>query len=146
MYTLHSSMQSSDQRRIFLRPTNGKRKIVLSTNLAETSITIDDIVYVIDSGKVKVKSYDTLTGVTALKAEWIPQVKWHLRFDDGLCVVAYNWKVISLFPGFNHPEKRKSWTLPRGNLFPFVFPRTFWNVWKVSAWPYSLNLSPRKSF
>ena len=74
VYTLHSSMQSSDQRRIFQRPTNGKRKVVLSTNLAETSITIDDIVYVIDSGKVKVKSYDALTGVTALKAEWIPQV------------------------------------------------------------------------
>ena len=67
-------MQSGDQRRVFFRPPHGKRKIVLSTNLAETSITIDDIVYVIDTGKVKVKSFDAITGVSALKAEWVPQV------------------------------------------------------------------------
>ena len=54
-------------------------QVVLSTNLAETSITIDDIVYVIDTGKVKVKTYDTLSGVSALKAEWISQVKDHRR-------------------------------------------------------------------
>lgn len=84
-------MQSSDQRRIFQRPTNGKRKIVLSTNLAETSITIDDIVYVIDSGKVKVKSYDALTGVTALKAEWIPQVNTTLTTR-----MVYEWREIVL--------------------------------------------------
>ena len=68
-------MQSSDQKRVFCRLPNGKRKIVLSTNLAETSITIDDIVYVIDTGKVKVKSYDALTGVSALQTEWVSQVK-----------------------------------------------------------------------
>ena len=96
---LHSSMQSGDQRRVFGRASHGKRKVplfelvavslklnfeicaqvVLSTNLAETSITIDDIVYVIDTGKVKVKTYDTLSGVSALKAEWISQVKDHRR-------------------------------------------------------------------
>lgn len=69
-------MQSGDQRRVFSQPPQGKRKIVLSTNLAETSITIDDIVFVIDTGKVKVKSYDALTGVSALKAEWVPQVRF----------------------------------------------------------------------
>ena len=67
-------MQSTDQRRVFDRLPKGKRKIVLSTNLAETSITIDDIVYVIDTGKVKVKSFDALTGVSTLKSEWVPQV------------------------------------------------------------------------
>lgn len=74
-------MQSGDQRRVFFRPPAGKRKIVLSTNLAETSITIDDIVYVIDTGKVKVKSFDALTGVSALKAEWVPQVRIHWPYS-----------------------------------------------------------------
>ena len=53
IYTLHSQMQCSDQRRIFKTPATGVRKIVLSTNIAETSITINDVVFVIDSGKVK---------------------------------------------------------------------------------------------
>ena len=53
IYTLHSMMQCSDQRRVFKTPASGVRKIILSTNIAETSVTINDVVFVIDSGKVK---------------------------------------------------------------------------------------------
>lgn len=45
--------QSSDQKRVFRPAATGVRKIVLSTNIAETSVTINDVVYVVDSGKVK---------------------------------------------------------------------------------------------
>lgn len=71
IYILHSALQHSDQKRIFKNPPNGVRKIILSTNIAETSITINDVVYVVDSGKVKEKTYDALTSLTALKSNWI---------------------------------------------------------------------------
>uniref|UniRef100_A0A8D0GNK2 RNA helicase n=1 Tax=Sphenodon punctatus TaxID=8508 RepID=A0A8D0GNK2_SPHPU len=57
VYPLHSSLSSEDQQSVFLKPPVGVTKIIISTNIAETSITIDDVVYVIDSGKMKEKRY-----------------------------------------------------------------------------------------
>ncbi|BFY97660.1 hypothetical protein BsWGS_00700 [Bradybaena similaris] len=71
IYTLHSSLQYSDQKKVFKPPPQGIRKIILSTNIAETSITINDVVFVIDCGKVKEKTYDALTSLTMLKSNWI---------------------------------------------------------------------------
>lgn len=51
---LHSSVSPAEQRRAFQRPPPGVRKMVLATNIAETSLTIEDVVYVVDSGKLKV--------------------------------------------------------------------------------------------
>ena len=45
------------------RPSVGVRKIVLATNIAETSITIDDVVYVINAGNEKERMYDTTNKV-----------------------------------------------------------------------------------
>ncbi|KAM6902347.1 3'-5' RNA helicase YTHDC2 [Xenentodon cancila] len=71
VFTLHSEMQTLDQKRVMVTSPPGMRKIILSTNIAETSITIDDVVFVIDSGKVKEKSFDALTHVSMLKTVWI---------------------------------------------------------------------------
>uniref|UniRef100_A0A1B6EDU7 RNA helicase n=1 Tax=Clastoptera arizonana TaxID=38151 RepID=A0A1B6EDU7_9HEMI len=68
---LHSMISTMQQKSAFKRPGRGVRKIIISTNIAETSITIDDIVYVIDSGKTKMKNFDVLNNITTLKEEWV---------------------------------------------------------------------------
>lgn len=60
---VHSSLSVTDQQAVFQRYQEGRRKIVLTTNIAETSITIDDIVHVVDSGTHKEQNYDPLTKV-----------------------------------------------------------------------------------
>jgi hypothetical protein len=49
------------------------RKIVIATNIAESSVTIDDIVYVIDCGRAKIKMFDPKRNFATLKPEWISQ-------------------------------------------------------------------------
>jgi Helicase conserved C-terminal domain len=65
---LHSQIAPAEQRRVFQKPPAGSRKIVLATNVAETAVTIEDVVFVINSGRVKEKSYDPYTGVSTLQA------------------------------------------------------------------------------
>ncbi|XP_061379470.1 3'-5' RNA helicase YTHDC2-like [Danaus plexippus] len=69
IFTLHSNMQTLDQKKVF-NPLPSARKIIISTNIAETSITIDDVVYVIDSCKVKEKYYESDGGVCSLQCVW----------------------------------------------------------------------------
>ncbi|KAL8999381.1 MAG: hypothetical protein Q9169_001807 [Polycauliona sp. 2 TL-2023] len=67
---LHASLLSSEQRRVFPRPPRGKRKVIAATNVAETSITIEDIVAVIDCGKVKETSFDPQNNMIKLEEVW----------------------------------------------------------------------------
>ena len=57
---LHSQLNMAKQVRVFQPAARGIRKVILSTNIAETSITIDDVVYVIDSGRINVMRYISL--------------------------------------------------------------------------------------
>lgn len=65
---LHANLSNDDQKRVFA-PTK-QRKVVVATNVAETSITIPDIVYVIDAGKVKETQYEAETGLSKLVEVW----------------------------------------------------------------------------
>ena len=76
---LHSSCTGQEQRQVFKPPPTGKRKVVLATNIAETSLTINDVVYVIDTGRVKEKTYDESTGVGALTSVWVSKASARQR-------------------------------------------------------------------
>ncbi|KAM9600930.1 putative ATP-dependent RNA helicase DHX57 isoform 2-T3 [Trichechus inunguis] len=73
IHPLHSSLSSEEQQAVFVKPPVGVTKIIISTNIAETSITIDDVVYVIDSGKMKEKRYDASKGMESLEDTFVSQ-------------------------------------------------------------------------
>ncbi|KAK3925802.1 Putative ATP-dependent RNA helicase DHX57 [Frankliniella fusca] len=68
---LHSTLTSEEQAAVFRKPKGGARKIVLSTNIAETSITIDDCVFVVDVGRMKEKRFDSNKNMESLELAWV---------------------------------------------------------------------------
>ncbi|CAI5530276.1 unnamed protein product, partial [Closterium sp. Naga37s-1] len=76
---LHSSVSAAEQRQAFNSPPSGVRKVVLATNIAETSITIDDVVYVVDVGKQKETQFDARRGMTSLVEAWVAKANVRQR-------------------------------------------------------------------
>lgn len=70
IYPLHSTITLEEQARVFTMPGEGERKIILSTNIAESSITVPDIKYVIDFCLTKSLVSDPNTNYTSLQMEW----------------------------------------------------------------------------
>ncbi|KAK4281729.1 hypothetical protein QN277_013190 [Acacia crassicarpa] len=107
---LHGSMPTINQREIFDRPPPNKRKIVISTNIAESSITIDDVVYVIDCGKAKETSYDALNKLACLLPSWISKASAHQRrgragrVQPGVCFRLYPKVIHDAMPQYQLPE------------------------------------------
>ncbi|KAI8788572.1 ATP-dependent RNA helicase DHX57 [Biomphalaria glabrata] len=88
---LHSTLSSEDQNAVFVKPKEGIRKIVIATNIAETSITIDDIVFVVDTGKMKEKRFDQTKSMESLDSVWVSRANAMQRkgragrVQEGVC-------------------------------------------------------------
>ncbi|KZV98839.1 P-loop containing nucleoside triphosphate hydrolase protein [Exidia glandulosa HHB12029] len=68
---LYSLLPAEKQMQVFSEPPAGTRLVVVATNVAETSITIPGIRYVVDCGRAKQRHYDTTTGIQSFRVSWV---------------------------------------------------------------------------
>lgn len=112
---LYSMLTSQEQAKVFLTAASidlsKTRLIVVSTNIAETSITIPNITYVIDSGRHKVRNYHPISGVTSFDIMWISKAAADQRAgragrtNAGHCYRLYSSAVYErTFDAFALPE------------------------------------------
>ncbi len=108
---LHASLPVEFYQRVFDPPPEGCRKLVVATNIAETSITVPGIKYVIDCGAVKQKMYNAETGMESLSVVPVskPAAKQRAgragRTGPGVCLRLYSAKKMDKeFPDETSPE------------------------------------------
>ena len=110
--SLFARQSVAEQERVF-SPGNGRR-IILTTNVAETSLTVPNIRYVIDSGLARVKRYSYRNKVEQLQIEPISQAAANQRagrcgrVSDGICVRLYSEQDYQGRPKFTDPEILRS--------------------------------------
>ncbi|KAF7085764.1 hypothetical protein CFC21_089157, partial [Triticum aestivum] len=113
---LYAMLPASQQLRVFHDIPEGERLVVVATNVAETSLTIPGITYVVDTGKEKVKNYDHATGMASYEVQWISKASASQRAGragrtgPGHCYRLYSGAAYSkddLFPDFTEPEIKK---------------------------------------
>lgn len=107
---LHSTLSLEEQDKVFDYPPEGVRKCIISTNIAETSVTIDGVRFVIDSGKVNRMSYDTSGGFNKLAETNISQDSAKQRAGragrtgPGTCFRLYSEEDFKNFEAFTPAE------------------------------------------
>eukprot|EP00890_Picochlorum_soloecismus_P001392 jgi/Picsp_1/2253/NSC_05717-R1_atp-dependent rna len=107
---LFASLPPDIQSQVFAPPPVEVRRCILATNIAETSVTIDGIVYVVDSGVFKQKEYDPETGIDSLKVRSISKVQATQRAGragrtrPGICYRLYTRDTFESMIDTTNPE------------------------------------------
>lgn len=109
---LYARLPASEQQRIF-QPHTGRR-VVLATNVAETSLTVPGIRYVIDPGTARISRYSVRAGVQRLPVEPVAQASANQRAGrcgrvaEGLCIRLYSEEDFNSRPAYTEPEIRRT--------------------------------------
>jgi len=117
---LYAGLSTEKQMYVFDEPPTNYRKIIFSTNIAEASVTINGIVYVVDCGFVKLRAYNPRTGIETLTATPVSKASAAQRAGragrtkPGKCFRLYTEEAYQNLPDANPPE------IQRSNLAPFI--------------------------
>ena len=139
---LFARLSQAEQDRVF-EPGNGRR-IVLATNVAETSLTVPGIRYVVDSGLARVKRYSYRSKVEQLQIEPIAQAAADQRAGrcgrvaDGICIRLYDEAGFAARPAFSDPE------ILRSSLAGVILRMKSLELGAVEDFPF-LEAPPRKA-
>ncbi|OTQ25590.1 ATP-dependent RNA helicase HrpA [Gilliamella apicola] len=131
---LYARLSATEQNRIF--QSHSKRRIILATNVAETSLTVPGIKYVIDPGLARISRYSYRTKVQRLPIEPISQASANQRkgrcgrTSDGICIRLYDEKDFLSRPEFTDPE------ILRTNLASVILQMTSLGLGNIAAFPF----------
>ncbi len=132
---LFARLSHAEQHKIF-HPTGAKRRIVLATNVAETSLTVPGIKYVIDTGLARVKRYSARAKVEQLHVEKISQAAARQRsgrcgrVSAGVCIRLFSEEDFNSRPEFTDPE------IVRSNLAAVILRMAALKLGDVAAFPF----------
>jgi ATP-dependent helicase HrpA len=138
---LYARLSVAEQQRVF-SPSRGRR-VVLATNVAETSLTVPGIRYVIDPGLARVKRYSLRNKTTLLQIEKIAQASANQRAGrcgrvaDGICVRLYGEDDFAARPRYADPE------ILRSSLAAVILRMAALGLPEVAAFPFLEPPSPR---
>ncbi|XP_030624373.1 putative ATP-dependent RNA helicase DHX37 isoform X3 [Chanos chanos] len=133
---LYSLLAPEQQAKVFRPSPAGTRLCVVATNVAETSLTIPGIKYVVDCGRVKKRFYDRVTGVSSFKVTWTSQASANQRAgragrtEPGHCYRLYSSAVFSDFSLFSEAE------ITRRPVDDLVLQMKDLNIEKVVNFPF----------
>ncbi|XP_067470486.1 probable ATP-dependent RNA helicase DHX37 [Thunnus thynnus] len=138
---LYSLLAPEQQAKVFRPPPAGARLCVVATNVAETSLTIPGIKYVVDCGRVKKRFYDRVTGVSSFKVSWTSQASANQRAgragrtEPGHCYRLYSSAVFGDFSLFSEAE------ITRRPVEDLVLQMKDLNIDKVVNFPFPTSPS-----